>query len=517
MPSVRGGQQQAESAGVSPAGQIPDERLQLSISELEHLAAKAFEANRRKECLALLRVILNLDPQNKNACDMRSRIQSDLDRELHRIRSLLPRLPKDEKLYAMSDLILQRVLDIDPQNEEAEALLQQIESSFAAEHSEANQALDGSSAAAIRTQSLQPDLPKQKFDLKMGAAIVGFVLLLVAALAYVGSAGWLERGRTDQHLTSGYSSPPQPNTANTVTSLSGTLEITVDDGVEIFLDGRYAGSAPIAPLKLTPAVYDLRYEFAQMVLGQEKVRVTADEASHNSMHAFLGDLEFFVLPRSESRVQINDKPAVPLPAHLTVTPGDYRLLFTAEGYEPQTVLVSIAAGQTRNVTAILKPALPPAARETSSSLAVASPQLPLSGRNTDITIAKGTLVVSSPVPLDIYRDATYLGSAPVSLELPVGAQTLENRYGNLHRQVTHVIKSNETTRAMVTFDVDVQINAKPWAEVFLDGPERKDLGQTPLSGVRVPIGSVLVFENPGFPAKMYRVTGNEKGIQIVFP
>jgi hypothetical protein len=83
--------------------------------------------------------------------------------------------------------------------------------------------------------------------------------------------------------------------------------------------------------------------------------------------------------------------------------------------------------------------------------------------------------------------------------------------------VTHSITSNETTKATITFDVSVPINSKPWAEVFVDGAERKDLGQTPLSGARVPIGSVLIFENPQFQPKRYRVTGNETGIQVVFP
>ena len=109
-----------------------------------------------------------------------------------------------------------------------------------------------------------------------------------------------------------------------------------------------------------------------------------------------------------------------------------------------------------------------------------------------------------------------VGSAPVSLELPAGTHTLEYRHGNLRKSLTHTINSNETTRAMVTFDVTVQINSRPWAEVFLDGVERKALGQTPLSSVRVPIGGVLIFENPQFQAKRYRVTGSER-IQIVFP
>ena len=129
----------------------------------------------------------------------------------------------------------------------------------------------------------------------------------------------------------------------------------------------------------------------------------------------------------------------------------------------------------------------------------------------------GTLAISSTTSVDIYKDDAYLGSVPVSLALPAGPQTLEYRHGNLRKNVTHIINSNETTRAMITFDVGVQINSRPWAEVFVDGVDRRALGQTPLSGVRVPIGSVLIFENPQFQPKRYRVTGNETGIQIVFP
>jgi hypothetical protein len=132
-------------------------------------------------------------------------------------------------------------------------------------------------------------------------------------------------------------------------------------------------------------------------------------------------------------------------------------------------------------------------------------------------VAKGILAVSSPTTVDIFKDDAYIGSTPVSFELPAGSYTLEYRHGDMRRFLTHVINGNETTKAMVTFDITVQINSKPWSEVFVDGSERKALGQTPLSGVRVPIGSMLVFENPKFQTKRYRVTGNETGIQIVFP
>jgi hypothetical protein len=70
---------------------------------------------------------------------------------------------------------------------------------------------------------------------------------------------------------------------------------------------------------------------------------------------------------------------------------------------------------------------------------------------------------------------------------------------------------------MIVFEAKVHINAKPWANVFLQGAERRSLGQTPLSDVQVPVGGTLVFENPNFTQKHYRITGKETAIQVVFP
>jgi hypothetical protein len=212
---------------------------------------------------------------------------------------------------------------------------------------------------------------------------------------------------------------------------------------------------------------------------------------------------FVSLPRPKTKSSpveaANLKVTLPQPDPVPPTP-------TTEGTETSTptdlptVEQVMAIGRPTPVPVV--PATPPAPK-----LPDPKPVAPLNG----------TLAVSSPTSIDIYKDDAYLGSAPVSLDLPAGPQTLEYRHGALRRFVTHVIKGSETTKAMITFDVSIQINSKPWAEVFLDGVERKDLGQTPLSGVRVPIGGVLTFQNPQFQAKKYRVTGNETGIQIVFP
>jgi hypothetical protein len=159
----------------------------------------------------------------------------------------------------------------------------------------------------------------------------------------------------------------------------------------------------------------------------------------------------------------------------------------------------------------------PADETTGLSSSDLSPLATTANQKLPFGAGMGTLAVSSATSVDIYEGDQYLGSSPVSLELSVGMHTLEYRHGDLRRIVTQAIYANETARAMIAFDTTVQINARPWAEVFLDGPEQKDLGQTPLSGVRVPIGSILIFQNPKFQPKRYRVTGNETGIQIVFP
>jgi hypothetical protein len=129
----------------------------------------------------------------------------------------------------------------------------------------------------------------------------------------------------------------------------------------------------------------------------------------------------------------------------------------------------------------------------------------------------GALAVSAAVPVEIYRGEENLGSTPATLQLPEGPQTLEYRYQGLRQTLTHFIARDQTTTATVSFLIKVQINAQPWAQVFMDGVNQTLLGQTPLGDVNVPIGSVLVFQNPAFPGKRYRVTARDTAIQVTFP
>src|SRR5262249_36202098 len=141
------------------------------------------------------------------------------------------------------------------------------------------------------------------------------------------------------------------------TASFGTLEIAVDDGVDVFVNDQYLGTAPITPIRSKPAEYELLYKFDRTDLGREKVTVAAGQLSHNSIRSLLGSLELLVLPASNTVMQLDDKPAVPVSTHLMVRPGKHRLTFTAGGYQPQTVFVSVVPGKPHNVSVILQPVI----------------------------------------------------------------------------------------------------------------------------------------------------------------
>lgn len=203
--------------------------------------------------------------------------------------------------------------------------------------------------------------------------------------------------------------------------------------------------------------------------------------------------------RADLSNAVSPKPDVPAvsEAKLTVTPASV----SASAAPIAPVIAPVKVAETTRPAAVPSPAPAPAVKPTA-----AAPVAPSFGR----------LAVSSPTAADIYQGEKYLGSTPATVQLPAGQQTLEYRHGALRTVITHEIKADETTSASITFPTTVQINAKPWAHVFVDGTPRRELGQTPLSGISVPIGSVLVFENPNFTSKSHRVTESDTTIQVDF-
>lgn len=135
---------------------------------------------------------------------------------------------------------------------------------------------------------------------------------------------------------------------------------------------------------------------------------------------------------------------------------------------------------------------------------------PDKGRSTGV----GRLAVNSMVATDVYVEGKNVGSTPLTLELSEGTHTVEYRHEGLSKTMTHKIGANQLVSVTVEFDFLVDINAQPWAEVILEG-SGVSLGQTPLGQVRVELGSSLIFRNPSFPEKLYKITNTKRVITVV--
>ena len=122
--------------------------------------------------------------------------------------------------------------------------------------------------------------------------------------------------------------------------------------------------------------------------------------------------------------------------------------------------------------------------------------------------ASGTLTVTSPFLVQIFDDGKEVGtSASPRVALPAGDRTLVLVNAALEyreeRQVKVVARKN-TVLAVDGPNGILHVNARPWAEVWIDG---RRAGETPLGNLTLPIGQhEVVFRHPGHPEKLTTVT-----------
>ena len=99
-----------------------------------------------------------------------------------------------------------------------------------------------------------------------------------------------------------------------------------------------------------------------------------------------------------------------------------------------------------------------------------------------------------------------LGSSENQILLGAGRHSLRLVNKELEYSATETVEvtSGETTR----LDLDPMgrgnINAVPWAEVWIDGEK---IGETPLANVPIRLGvREIIFKNPQFPERKQNVT-----------
>jgi hypothetical protein len=148
------------------------------------------------------------------------------------------------------------------------------------------------------------------------------------------------------------------------------------------------------------------------------------------------------------------------------------------------------------------PAAPPApttgvAKPTSAAARTAAAVPPVDPP-VDKSMLAGSVAVTAAVPMQVLlRGRVVATTEAESFMLPVGTQELEfvnQSVGYRARRTVTIQAGKTTTLRLEPPSGTVNINAVPWAEVFLDGQR---LGETPLGNLQMPIGSrELVFRHP---------------------
>lgn len=123
-------------------------------------------------------------------------------------------------------------------------------------------------------------------------------------------------------------------------------------------------------------------------------------------------------------------------------------------------------------------------------------------------IQSGWLSPQSTTPLQIYERGQLIGTTDTErILLPAGTHTLEfvaDALGFRARR-TVTIAAGRTTTAPVTLpQATLNINAVPWAEVWIDG---RRVGETPIANLLQTIGThAVTFRHPEFGEKQATVT-----------
>jgi hypothetical protein len=453
-------------------------------------ARQAFERRQLKSCAVLTKVLLEVDPDNAEAHALQLSIRSAIQQDLESARALLsdPGLKDNPNVFGRgAAIILRRILNVYPDHQEAIALSTAIEAR-----------LSEIASVSVVTAKRSPEEPAREP-----------VILLRP---------------TEGDLPPVATMPSSCAEANPApTALPETLEVVLPQAAAIAPPAMETRpKSPLLPAS-SEVVKFFRIDFKKLEQNRR-----AFSFGFAALLVFTGVL---ILTRQSNAPETprvvsasSNAAEVPGPGSSTVDVNEDTVQSFSNPQQPDAVPPNVAppisSPPLSQITAKAQTNDSPLAPVDKPLAAEATHVAPTPVVKRAASVASGgtgILAVNSRAVAEIYMGDKYLGSTPATLELPAGRHTLEYRYQDLRQTATYTVSAGETTRTTVIFRVTVPINARPWAQVFLEGPERQPLGQTPLGEVSVPVGGVLVFENPSFTKKSYRVTGTETAIQVVFP
>jgi hypothetical protein len=271
---------------------------------------------------------------------------------------------------------------------------------------------------------------------------------------------------------------------------TGTLVLdSSPSGIEVTIDGAPQGTTPLR-VDLPPGshVVELKGRGAPQ---PQTIEITAGEVVTRELNLrraptaappvpTVGQMTVRSSPPG-ARVSVDDRLRGVTPVTiLSLKPGDHTVLVEYQDGRSETHTVSVRAGR----TALLEVPLAPAA------------------------VPMGWVDVESPFDLELHEGEQTLGFVRTGrVPLTRGHHELVLVNATLGFQELHsidIVAGQATALTVEAPTGTVHLNARPWAEVWIDG---ELLGDTPLGNLAVPIGQhEFVFRNPELGEKRYTVS-----------
>jgi hypothetical protein len=267
----------------------------------------------------------------------------------------------------------------------------------------------------------------------------------------------------------------------------GTLSVQSSPaGVEVFVDGVTRGMTP-AKIALPPGSHILELR------GRGVPRVIPLQIASGAQVSQY--LEFAESPTTGMLV-VHSQPAG---ANVTVDGVERGVTpLTVEGLSSgdHEVILQGANGTTRHTVKVL-------AGTTASLVAPATPAAPVSDGP-----VSGWISVKAPFLIEIREDGHLLGTTDTDrLMLAAGRHVLEfanQAVGYRQSRTVQVVPGKVSTINIDLPQGTVNLNASPWAEVWIDG---RRVGETPIGNLAVPIGPhEIVFKHPELGEKKHAVS-----------
>ena len=133
----------------------------------------------------------------------------------------------------------------------------------------------------------------------------------------------------------------------------------------------------------------------------------------------------------------------------------------------------------------------------------------------DVALYPGFVAVSAPIVITVAESGRVIGTSENQIILPPGRHDLRLTNKELGYSATETvdITSGEVARINVDPMGRANINAAPWAEVWVDGVK---IGETPLANVPIRLGvRDVVFKNPQYPERKQTITVTANAVATV--